>query len=183
MRGYISGSGWKEYLSRGTVSDIKLPEGLSESEKLPEIIFTPSTKAEIGDHDENISHEKAKEIAGETVFEKIKNAAIEIYKKAADYAESKGIIIADTKMEFGILNGEVILIDEVLTPDSSRFWLKDDYEKGRSQKSFDKQYLRDYLTSINFGKQPPAPKLPEEIIKNTREKYLEALKRLTGKSL
>ena len=183
VRGYISGSAWKEYLSKGSVSGIKLPEGLSESEKLSEVIFTPSTKAELGAHDENISQEKAKDIAGKNVFEKIKDAAIEIYKKASDFAESRGIIIADTKMEFGIVNGKVILIDELLTPDSSRFWLKDDYEKGRSQKSFDKQYLRDYLTSINFSMQPPAPKLPEEIISNTRVKYSEALGILTGEYL
>lgn len=183
VRGYISGSGWKEYLTKGSISGIELPEGLVESEKLSEPIFTPSTKAEIGEHDENISHSKAKEIAGEKVFEKIKSAAVLIYKKAAEYAESKGIIIADTKMEFGILDGEVILIDELLTPDSSRFWLKDDYEIGRSQQSFDKQYLRDYLTSINFKKQPPPPKLPIEIIENTSNKYKEALERLTGESV
>ena len=183
VRGYISGSGWKEYKEKGSICGIELPEGLVESEKLPEPIFTPSTKAEIGEHDENITEEDARKIVGDEIFDKVKKYTLEIYKKASSYAEKKGIIIADTKLEFGIVNGEVILIDEVLTPDSSRFWPIEDYEKGRAQKSFDKQYVRDYLLSINFNKQPPAPKLPEEIINNTTEKYNEALKKLTGYSL
>ncbi len=183
VRGYISGSGWKEYKEKGSICGIDLPEGLVESEKLPEPIFTPSTKAEIGEHDENITEEDARKIVGDEIFDKVKKYTLEIYKKASSYAEKKGIIIADTKLEFGIVNGEVILIDEVLTPDSSRFWPIEDYEKGRAPKSFDKQYVRDYLLSINFNKQPPAPKLPEEIINNTTEKYNEALKKLTGYSL
>lgn len=183
VRGYITGSGWNDYKKTGLVSGIKLPEGLIESEKLPEPIFTPSTKAEIGEHDENITNEKAEEIAGKNVFDKIKNASLAIYKKASDYALSRGIIIADTKMEFGIYNGEVILIDELLTPDSSRFWPSDQYEKGRSQESYDKQYVRDYLLSINFNKQPPPPPLPEEVIKKTSDKYIEALEKLTGQTI
>ncbi len=183
VRGYISGSGWKEYKEKGSICGIKLPAGLVESEKLPEPIFTPSTKAEIGDHDENISEERAREIVGDDIFEKVKTFTLQIYKTAYEYAYERGIIIADTKLEFGIVNGEVILIDEILTPDSSRFWPKEDYQKGRAQKSFDKQYVRDYLLSINFDKNPPAPKLPEEIIKNTTIKYNEALKKLTETSL
>lgn len=183
VRGYITGSGLKDYQKTGMVSGIKLPEGLVESEKLPEPIFTPSTKAEIGEHDENITNEKAKEIAGDKVYETIKNATLELFKKAGDFAASKGIIIADTKVEYGIYNSEVILVDEVLTPDSSRFWPLDEYQKGKVQNSFDKQYLRDYLTSIGFNKQPPAPELPEEVIRVTSEKYLEALYKLTGERL
>jgi phosphoribosylaminoimidazole-succinocarboxamide synthase len=183
VRGYISGSGWKEYKEKGSICGIDLPSGLVESEKLPEPIFTPSTKAEIGDHDENISESRAREIVGDDIFEKVKSYTLQIYKKAYEYAYERGIIIADTKLEFGIVNGEVILIDEILTPDSSRFWPKEDYQKGRAQKSFDKQYVRDYLLSINFDKNPPAPKLPEEIIKNTTIKYNEALKKLTDTSL
>lgn len=183
VRGYISGSGWKDYQKSGRICGIELPEGLVESEKLPEPIFTPSTKAEIGDHDENIDEETAKNIVGSDVYEEIKNKALNIYKKAAEYADERGIILADTKMEFGFYNGEIILIDELLTPDSSRFWPKDDYEKGRAQKSFDKQYVRDYLLSINFNKQPPAPTLPEEVINNTSAKYKEALYKLTGMTL
>ncbi len=183
VRGYITGSGMKDYKKTGTICGLKLPEGLVESEKLPEPIFTPSTKAEIGDHDENISSEKAIEIVGEEVFNKIKDATLSIYKKAYDYAYEKGIIIADTKLEFGFYNGEIILIDEILSPDSSRFWPRDDYEKGRTQASYDKQFVRDYLTSINFDKQPPAPTLPEEVIAETSKKYEEALTQLTGKRL
>ncbi len=183
VRGYISGSGWKEYQEKGSVCGIELPAGLEESEKLPAPIFTPSTKAEIGEHDENITEEEARKIVGGDIYDKVKNYTLEIYKKASDYAEAKGIIIADTKLEFGIVNGEVILIDELLTPDSSRFWPIEDYKKGGAQKSFDKQYVRDYLLSINFNKEPPAPKLPEEIIRNTTNKYNAALKILTGYSL
>jgi phosphoribosylaminoimidazole-succinocarboxamide synthase len=183
VRGYISGSGWNDYKSTGGISGIKLPAGLQESEKLPEPIFTPSTKAEIGTHDENISADEAYKIAGKENVEKIKNAALGIYKSAAEYALERGIIIADTKMEFGIIDGEIILVDELLTPDSSRFWPVDKYEKGRAQESYDKQFVRDYLLSINFNKKPPAPVLPDEIITKTSEKYLDVLYKLTGKTL
>ncbi|HEX3072301.1 MAG TPA: phosphoribosylaminoimidazolesuccinocarboxamide synthase [Ignavibacteriales bacterium] len=183
VRGYISGSGWNEYKSKGEICGIKLPKGLSESEKLPEPIFTPSTKAELGQHDENVSDEQAEKIIGKEHYKTIKNAALTIYKKASEYALTKGVIIADTKMEFGLYNGKVILVDEVLTPDSSRFWPKDKYEKGRAQDSYDKQYVRDYLLSINFNKQPPPPNLPEDVIQNTAAKYKEALYILTGEKL
>ena len=183
VRGYISGSGWLEYQKSGTVCGIKLPDGLEQSAKLPEPLFTPSTKAEIGDHDMNISPEEGKKLVGEDVYSRIEDVAIKIYKTAYDYAFERGIIIADTKMEFGIIDGEVILIDELLTPDSSRFWVKEDYRTGISPNSFDKQYVRDYLLSIDFNKQPPAPELPNEVVNNTSEKYLEVYKKLTGKSL
>ncbi|NOX19170.1 MAG: phosphoribosylaminoimidazolesuccinocarboxamide synthase [Chlorobi bacterium] len=183
VRGYITGSGWNDYQRTGQICGIDLPEGLRESEKLPEPIFTPSTKAEIGDHDENISEDKAIKIVGKETYDFLKNAALNIYKKAAAYAEERGIILADTKMEFGFYDGKIILIDELLTPDSSRFWSKEKYEVGRSQESFDKQYVRDYLLSINFNKQPPPPKLPENVILNASKKYREALKLLTGKGL
>jgi len=183
VRGYITGSGWNDYKKTGMISGIKLPTGLVESEKLPEPIFTPSTKAEIGLHDENISGEHAKEIVGAEVFEKIKNSSLRIYKEASNYALERGIIIADTKFEFGLFNDEVILIDEVLTPDSSRFWPSDKYEKGKTQESFDKQFVRDYLLSIDFNKQPPPPDLPQEIINVTSEKYKEALFKLSGEKL
>ena len=180
VRGYISGSGWKDYQKTGEISGIKLPKGLRESDKLPEPIFTPSTKEEVGTHDETIDFEKAKQRVGKEVAEKIKSASIALYKKASEIADKKGIIIADTKFEFGIYNGKVILIDEALTPDSSRFWPKDDYEPGRGQKSFDKQFVRDYLIAIKWPQQPPAPELPAEVIKKTSEKYLEALHKLAG---
>ncbi len=183
VRGYISGSGWKDYLATGEICGIKLPEGLVESEKLPEPIFTPSSKAEIGMHDENITADSAIELVGEETFEIIKSKALLIYKTAAEYALKKGIIIADTKMEFGIIDGKIILIDELLTPDSSRFWPLEKYEKGRPQESFDKQYVRDYLLSINFNKKPPAPTLPDNVIENTSKKYREALKILTDMEL
>lgn len=183
VRGYITGSGWADYKKTGEVCGIKLPAGIVESEKLPEPLFTPSTKAEIGLHDENISEQKAVEIAGAGTIKFIKEKTIEIYKNAVDYALSKGIIIADTKMEFGRIGNEIILVDELLTPDSSRFWPLDKYEKGKSQESFDKQFVRDYLVSVKFNKQPPPPLLPEDIIQKTSEKYLEALKMLTGESL
>ncbi|MCF6269073.1 MAG: phosphoribosylaminoimidazolesuccinocarboxamide synthase [Melioribacteraceae bacterium] len=181
VRGYISGSGWKEYQKTNTICGIKLPEGLVESEKLDEPIFTPSTKAEIGLHDENITEEKAIEIVGEETYSAIKEMSLKVYKKAYDYAYERGIIIADTKMEFGFYDGKIILIDELLTPDSSRFWPLDDFEKGRAQNSFDKQYVRDYLLSINFNKQPPAPKLPDDVINNTSEIYKQAVLKITGK--
>jgi phosphoribosylaminoimidazole-succinocarboxamide synthase len=183
VRGYITGSGWKDYKRTGEISGIKLPAGLQESEKFPEPLFTPSTKAEIGEHDENISAEQALQIVDKETFEVIKNATINIYKKASEYALTKGIIIADTKFEFGKINGEIILVDEVLTPDSSRFWPLDKYVKGKSQESYDKQFVRDYLISINFNKQPPPPPLPDEIIRKTSEKYLDIYKKLTGQSL
>jgi phosphoribosylaminoimidazole-succinocarboxamide synthase len=184
VRGYLSGSGWKEYQKTQSVCGIKLPPGLRESEKLPEPIFTPSTKAEVG-HDENITFEKATEIIGKDKAEFIKQKSIELYKKASDYAETRGIIIADTKFEFGVdeKTGNIILIDEILTPDSSRFWPKDKYEVGKPQPSFDKQYVRDYTESTGWDKTYPGPRLPQEVIKNTTEKYLEIYRLLTGKSL
>jgi len=180
VRGYISGSGWKDYKKTGGISGIQLPAGLVESEKLPEPIFTPSTKAEIGEHDENISPQKAAEIIGSKIFDILNSAVLGIYKSASEYALLKGIIIADTKMEFGMFNGEIILIDELLTPDSSRFWPKGKYLKGAAVDSFDKQYVRDYLESIKFNKMPPPPDLPVEVIMNTALKYQEALQILTG---
>ena len=170
-----------EYKKQGTVCGLKLKEGLIESEKLEEPIFTPSTKAEQGEHDENISFEKCSEIVGEEIANKVKNLSIKIYSKARDYAESKGILIADTKFEFGLLDSdEIILIDEVLTPDSSRFWPKSLYEAGRGQQSYDKQFVRDYLTSIGWDKKPPAPELPNDISTKTTEKYIEVLDLLTS---
>jgi len=183
VRGYITGSGWKDYKNSGEISGIKLPQGLNESEKLPEPLFTPSTKAEIGEHDENISAEQAMLLTDEQTFSKVKSSTLSIYRKASEYALTKGIIIADTKFEFGKVDGEIILVDEVLTPDSSRFWPKDKFEVGRGQESYDKQFVRDYLLSINFNKQPPPPHLPDEIINKTSEKYLEIYKKLTGESL
>lgn len=183
VRGYISGSGWNDYLASGKVSGIPLPKGLVESEKFPEPIFTPSTKAEIGLHDENISVEESYKIAGKEKVNRIKDATIEIYKSASEYALGRGIIIADTKMEFGVIGDKIILVDELLTPDSSRFWPVEKYEKGRAQESYDKQFVRDYLLSIKFNKKPPAPILPDEIITKTSEKYLEVLYKLTGSSL
>jgi len=179
VRGYLSGSGWKEYEKSGSVCGIKLPKGLSESDKLPEPIFTPATKAEVG-HDENVTFEYMEDSIGQDLAEKIKDISISIYKKAALYAESKGIIIADTKFEFGKLNNKIVLIDEVLTPDSSRFWPKDEYSPGRPQASFDKQFVRDYLTSSGWDKNPPVPELPQEVVKKTQEKYKQAFKILTG---
>ena len=183
VRGYVSGSGWNDYKKTGEISGIKLRDGLVESDKLDEPIFTPSTKAEIGLHDENISLKDAEKIADKDTLENLKNSALKIYKKAADFALAKGIIIADTKMEFGFYKNELILVDEVLTPDSSRFWPQDNYEKGRAQQSYDKQFVRDYLLSINFNKQPPPPHLPDDIIDKTSEKYLEVLYKLTGEKL
>jgi phosphoribosylaminoimidazole-succinocarboxamide synthase len=183
VRGYISGSGWNDYKRTGKISGIPLPPGLYESEKFPQPLFTPSTKAEIGAHDENISVEEAESIADKRTVDTLSKAAVEVYNKASQYALNKGIIIADTKMEFGISNTSVILIDELLTPDSSRFWPLDKYQKGRSQESYDKQYVRDYLVSIKFNKQPPPPDLPEDIILRTSEKYLDVLYKLTGERL
>jgi phosphoribosylaminoimidazole-succinocarboxamide synthase len=184
VRGYISGSGWKEYKESQSVCGIKLPAGLVESDKLPEPIFTPATKEDVGKHDENIDFARAAGIVGKETAERVRDVSIRIYKRAAKIAEEKGIIIADTKMEFGLdEKGEVILIDELLTPDSSRFWPKDKYKPGQGQESFDKQFVRDYLDSIDFNRKPPAPKLPEDVIFKTSALYLEALKRLSGKTL
>ena len=181
VRGYLAGSGWKEYKNSGTVCGIHLPAGLKEADRLPEPIFTPSTKAAVGHHDENISFERSGEILGQDIAEKVKNATLAIYKDCAQYALTRGIIIADTKVEFGLdENGTLTLIDEVLTPDSSRFWPADSYKPGANPPSFDKQYVRDYLESIGWNKKPPAPKLPPEVIAKTAEKYREALTRLTG---
>jgi phosphoribosylaminoimidazole-succinocarboxamide synthase len=183
VRGYITGSGWNDYKATGMISGIPLPEGLSESEKFPEPLFTPSTKAEIGAHDENISVEEAIRITDKHTVDTISKATIDIYNKASDYALTKGIILADTKMEFGVHNDSIILIDELLTPDSSRFWPMATYQKGRGQESYDKQFVRDYLISIKFNKQPPPPDLPEDVILKTSEKYLEVLYKLTGERL
>ena len=180
VRGYLSGTGWKEYRASETVCELPLPAGLKESDRLPEPIFTPSTKAVSG-HDENISFERAASLVGTELAEKVREASLALYRFAAEHALKRGIIIADTKFEFGTLeNGDLILIDEILTPDSSRFWPADSYESGRAQASFDKQYVRDYLESIEWDKEPPAPVLPDEVVEKTREKYWEAARRLTA---
>jgi phosphoribosylaminoimidazole-succinocarboxamide synthase len=181
-RGYLSGSGWKEYKSTGAVCGIPLPAGLKESDKLPEPIFTPATKAVTG-HDENISFDQMVKLAGPELSEKLRDLTLTIYTKARDYAETKGIIIADTKFEFGQTPQGLVLADEVLTPDSSRFWPADKYKPGGAQESFDKQYVRDYLESIKWNKQPPAPGLPPEVAQKTSEKYIEAYTQLTGRPL
>ena len=182
VRGYLSGSGWKEYQKSRSVCGIKLPAGLKESDKLPEIIFTPSTKADVG-HDINVNQEYVEGLIGKELSDTIERLSIAIYKKASEYALTRGIIIADTKFEFGINEERVILIDEVLTPDSSRFWPRDEYAPGRPQSSFDKQFVRDYLESLDWNKTPPAHKLPADIIEKTSLKYLEAYRRLVGKEL
>ena len=181
VRGYLSGSGWKSYQQSGDVCGIALPPGLKESDPLPEPIFTPSTKAEAGEHDVNISFEQAAELVGWETAEKIQDISLSIYRSGARTAEERGIIIADTKFEFGFDGGSLLLIDELLTPDSSRFWPRATYEPGGAQQSFDKQYLRDYLLSLDWDKTPPAPSLPREVIANTRQKYLEALRFLVGR--
>lgn len=183
VRGYISGSFWKAYLKDTTVCGFELPDGMQESQKFPHVLFTPSTKAEMGLHDENISIEQMEEILGKEQTAKIAEICVNIYEKAAEYARSKGIIIADTKFELGMYEGELILIDEVLTPDSSRFWPEDQYNIGGGQPSFDKQILRDYLSTLDWDKNPPAPALPEEILEKTSSRYNEALERITGSSL
>jgi len=182
VRGYLSGSGWKEYKASGSVCGIKLPAGLRESEQLPEPIFTPATKATTG-HDENISFEHMSQLVDPEDARKLRDLSLAIYKKAADYARQKGIIIADTKFEFGRTAAGITLADEVLTPDSSRFWPADKYEPGMSQQSFDKQYVRDYLEEIRWNKQPPAPALPTEVARKTSEKYVQAFRQLTGREL
>src|ERR687887_170505 len=180
VRGYLSGSGWKEYRESGALCGIELPDGLQESDKLPEPIFTPATKAELGEHDENIDFDRAAELIGDRpLMEELRRISIEIYDRAADHAAERGIILADTKFEFGASPGaEVVLGDEVLTPDSSRFWPAGEYEPGRPQRSFDKQYLRDWLDEIGWDRTAPAPELHPEVIENTRAKYLEAYKRI-----
>jgi phosphoribosylaminoimidazole-succinocarboxamide synthase len=183
VRGYLSGSGWKDYQQTGSICGIKLPAGLVESDRLPEPIFTPSTKAELGTHDENISFEEMAKLCGEEISKKVREVTIAIYNKAREIADAKGIIIADTKFEYGIYQGELIIIDECMTPDSSRFWPKEGYHPGGQQPSFDKQFLRDYLETLDWGKTAPAPPLPAEIVEKTAEKYMEALVKLTGKGL
>jgi phosphoribosylaminoimidazole-succinocarboxamide synthase len=189
VRGYLSGSGWKEYKQSRTVCGIQLPAGLTESAELPEPIFTPSTKAEAG-HDENISFEQAQKIVGSDLATQARDLSLKIYKAGRDYARQRGIIIADTKFEFGLMNGsgdsphgKLILIDEVMTPDSSRFWPADQYQPGRGQPSFDKQFVRDYLETLDWNKTPPSPVLPPDVVAKTSAKYLEAYERLTGKKL
>ncbi|MBN2505285.1 MAG: phosphoribosylaminoimidazolesuccinocarboxamide synthase [Verrucomicrobia bacterium] len=182
VRGYLAGSGWKEYRESQTVCGIPLPPGLPESAELPEPIFTPATKAETG-HDQNIAFAQAEDIVGPPLAAQARDASLRLYQNARDYARQRGILIADTKFEFGLVDGQLILIDEVLTPDSSRFWPADQYQPGRSQPSFDKQYLRDYLETLDWNKQPPAPLLPADVVRNTAGKYLDAYHRLTGKPL
>jgi phosphoribosylaminoimidazole-succinocarboxamide synthase len=181
-RGYLSGSGWKEYKTQGTVCGIRLPAGLRESDRLPEPIFTPATKAQTG-HDENISFETVCSLAGKALATRLRDLTLEIYSRAAAYAETKGVIIADTKFEFGFVDGTLVLGDEVLTPDSSRFWPAESYRPGGPQYSYDKQYVRDYLESIRWNKQPPAPPLPDEVAQKTSEKYRQAYRVLTGAPL
>jgi len=182
VRGYLSGSGWKEYQKNQTVCDISLPKGLRESDRLPEPILTPATKEESG-HDQNVSPEVMKKTVGEEIFQKVRDASIALYRKANAYAESRGIIIADTKFEFGFLGNEVLLIDEVLTPDSSRFWPQKEYAPGRAQPSFDKQIVRNYLLELGWNQKPPAPKLPAEIVEKTSRAYREIYERLVGRSV
>lgn len=183
-RGYLIGSGWKDYQQTGAVCGIRLPKGLLQAAKLPEVIFTPATKAEAGAHDENISFERMEELVGKKLAAKVREASVRLYREAADYARERGIIIADTKFEFGTDDkGDLVLIDEALTADSSRFWPADQYRPGTSPPSFDKQYVRDYLETLDWKKKPPAPRLPPEVIAKTSEKYREALYRLTGRKL
>ena len=183
VRGYLSGSGWKDYQRTGTVCGHTLPQGLQESQKLPQPIFTPSTKADMGGHDENITRTQASELIGEDVFAQVEALSLQMYARARDYASERGIIIADTKFEFGRIDNQLVLIDEVLTPDSSRFWAQDQYTLGQSQPSFDKQFLRDWLTQSGWNKQPPAPNLPVDVIAQTKEKYHQAYTLLTGATL
>ena len=182
VRGYLSGSGWKEYQESGTVCGIKLPAGLRESDQLPEPIFTPATKAEIGEHDENITFEETARRVGRDLAEELRRRSLDIYNRGAEYARTRGIIIADTKFEFGQVDGELILIDEVLTPDSSRFWPADAYSPGHGQPSFDKQFVRDWLTTSGWDKNSPPPELPAEVVARTRAKYIDAFERLTAET-
>lgn len=183
VRGYISGSGWKDYQHTGEIGGIRLDQGLRESDRLPEPIFTPATKAESGVHDENISFEKMADTIGQEYASRLRDLSIELYQRAARHAEGRGILIADTKFEFGMTGDGILLGDEALTPDSSRFWPKDQYEPGRQQASFDKQYVRNYLEEIHWNKQAPAPSLPPEVVKGTQDRYLEAFQLLTGQTL
>jgi phosphoribosylaminoimidazole-succinocarboxamide synthase len=182
VRGYISGSGWKDYQKTGGICGIPLPKGLRESDRLPEAIFTPSTKATTG-HDENISFEETVSRVGKKLAERLRETSLTLYRRAAEHAATRGIIIADTKFEFGLLGDELIWIDEALTPDSSRFWPSDEYEPGKTQPSFDKQYVRDYLERIGWNKQPPGPELPADVVAGTRNKYRESYERITGHAL
>ncbi len=183
VRGYLAGSGWAEYQKTGAIAGLALPAGLVESDRLPQAIFTPSTKAEMGVHEENISFEKMGTLVGAELAERVRRLSLELYRQAQAWAEPRGVIIADTKFEFGLMGTELLLIDEALTPDSSRFWPQEDYQPGGPQKSYDKQYLRDYLESLGWNKKPPPPPLPPDIITNTRKRYLQALKALTGEEL
>jgi phosphoribosylaminoimidazole-succinocarboxamide synthase len=183
VRGYLAGSGWAEYQKTGSIAGLPLPPGLVEAARLPEPLFTPSTKAELGVHDENISFREMAAQIGTPLAERVRDISLALYRRAQAWAEPRGILLADTKFEFGLADGELLLIDEVLTPDSSRFWPAEDYRPGGPQKSYDKQYLRDYLESLNWNKQPPPPPLPPEVIGNTRARYLQALKALTGEEL
>jgi phosphoribosylaminoimidazole-succinocarboxamide synthase len=182
VRGYLSGSGWKEYQESGTVCGIRLPAGLGESDELPAPIFTPATKAEVGEHDENITFDRMCQQVGGDRAEALRQRSLELYTQGAEYARSRGIIIADTKFEFGVVDGELLVIDEVMTPDSSRFWPADDYEPGRPQSSFDKQFVRDWLTVSGWDRNSPPPKLPPDVVANTRAKYVEAFERITGEA-
>ena len=183
VRGYLSGSGWAEYLTTGAIGGLPLPPGLVESQQLPEAIFTPSTKAELGTHDENISFAQMADTVGAELAARVERLSLSLYRRALAWAEPRGIIIADTKFEFGLANGELFLIDEVLTPDSSRFWPQEDYRPGGPQKSYDKQYHRDYLESLGWNKKPPPPPLPPDVIANTRARYVQALQVLTGEGI
>jgi len=180
VRGYLSGSGWKDYQQTGAVCGIKLPGGLKESDRLPEPIFTPAAKIDTGGHDENISYETVEHTIGQANAKALRTLTLEIYEKASKHAASKGLVLADTKFEFGLIDGQIVLADEVLTPDSSRYWPAASYHPGGAQPSFDKQYVRDYLESIHWNKQAPAPALPDEVVSRTREKYLEAFRLITG---
>ena len=182
VRGYITGSAWKEYRASGRMHGTKLPEGLEESAELPEPVFTPSTKAELGDHDENISFAAAAELIGESLAAKVRDVSLEVYQRGADWARERGIIIADTKFEFGLIDGELVLCDEVLTPDSSRFWPTDSWQPGSTPPSFDKQPVRDYLDGLDWDKTPPPPPLPDEVMTATSDRYIEAYERITGRS-
>jgi phosphoribosylaminoimidazole-succinocarboxamide synthase len=183
VRGYLAGSGWTEYQRSGSICGIPIAKGLQESSRLEEPIFTPTTKAEQGTHDENIPMEKVEELIGRDLARRVKEVSLRLYAKGSEMARRKGIIICDTKFEFGLFNGNLILIDEVLTPDSSRFWPEDEYQPGRPQRSFDKQFVRDYLLTLTWDKKPPAPRLPADIIEKTSERYQEAYRRITGKEL